>query len=85
MQAYGFEIHWERIIAPGLGKVYFRKVADRNMTGILMDLVKHAKFLLSDPDLSPYEVSLYLNKMPQCSRKEGFPIRAFQNLTLNSG
>lgn len=81
MKVYGFDFQWERIIVPSLDKVYFRKVADRNMTGILMDLTKHAKYYLSDPDLSSYEVSLRLNEMPQCSRKESFPVQAFQGLS----
>lgn len=82
MKEYGFDFHWERIIAPSSRKFYFRKVADPRMSGILTDLTRHAKYHLYD-GLSPYEASLLLNEMPQCSRKESFPIRAFQKLNIN--
>jgi hypothetical protein len=83
MREYGFDMHWERIMGPSFGKVRFRRVADRSMNGILVNLAMHAKYYLSYPDLSHYEVSLLLNEIPQCSRKETCPIQAFAQLSLN--
>lgn len=82
LHAHGFSFHYERIIVPAMGEVSLSKVGDRNMTGIMMDLVKHAKFYLSEYDLSCHEISLRLNQIPQCSRKEAFPVKAFAALPL---
>jgi hypothetical protein len=82
LHAHEFSFHYERIIVPAMGEVSLSKVGDRNMTGIMMDLVKHAKFYLSEYDLSCYELSLRLNKIPQCSREEAFPVKAFADLPL---
>lgn len=83
LHEYEFSFHYERIIVPAMSEVSFRKVGDRNMTGIMMDLVKHAKFYLSEFDDSCHELSLRLNTIPQCSRKEAFPVKAFAALALD--
>lgn len=79
-----FDLHWERIVVPSLKEIHFRKVADRNITGIMMDLVKHAKFYLSDyyDELSLYEISMRLSEIPQLSREIVFPRQAFRSLEL---
>ncbi len=82
LREYRFHFHWERILLPSLTSVYLRKVADPKMSGVLTDLVRHAKYYLSDPGITTDEASLLLNEMPQCSRKEPYTIRAFQNLSL---
>lgn len=80
----GFQVHWEKIISPSSSEVTFRKVGDRNLTGIMMELVKHAKFYLSDcyDEMTLEEVSKRLSEMPQLSRKEAFPLEAFRSLEL---
>lgn len=82
LHEYGFSFHFDRIIVPELSVVSLRKVGDRNMTGIMMDLVKHAKFYFSEFDDSCHEISLRLNQIPQCSRKEAFPVKAFAGLPI---
>lgn len=82
LREYGFHFQWERMIVPSLVSVHLRKVADPSMSGVLTDLVRHAKYYLSNPNMTPHQASLLLNEMPQCSRKEPYTIRAFQNLSL---
>ena len=81
---YGFHSVYHTHIEPHLDEVQFSKVGDRKLSGILAELVWHAKYLAKYYNHSPYELTTKLNKMPQCSRKESWPVRAFEKLLVKS-
>jgi len=79
----GFEFIFESIIAPRMGEVTFSKVGNRQLTGIMVDLVKHAKLAVERYGAAPDEIGRRLNEIPQCTQKEVFPIKAFGKLQAN--
>lgn len=80
LDLYGFDAQFQQIILPSFGNVKLRKVADKNMSGILVDLVKTSKFFIGNYGLSLRETSIRINEIPQLTRKEPFPAKAFQLL-----
>lgn len=80
---YGFGFVYEAVIAPNMRKASSSKVGDRSLNGVMVDLVKHSKSMLEVNDLSPHEVTIQLNRIPQCSRKETWPVEAFSKLQGN--
>jgi hypothetical protein len=50
-----------KLIAPGTGTVYFAKAMDRTVTGSTNEQILHAKYLLADGDMSPFDVGFQLN------------------------
>lgn len=85
LRVHHFDLHWEQIIAPAFNEAHFRKVGDSKMSGILTDLVRNAKFYLSDQyycKLTLPRLSMLLNDIPQTSRKIPFSHEAFKSLEL---
>jgi hypothetical protein len=66
---FAYELIYHTHIAPHFGEVRFSKVGNRKLSGIMAQLVWHAKFLVAHNRLSPTQ----LNNMPQCSLKEVWP------------
>ena len=71
---------FERLIAPSTARVAFSKSLNRSVTGSMNDLVSQAKFLLVEREMSPYETSLQLNKVPMSYLKYDNPRQAFLKL-----
>ena len=83
LSVYEYEFIFESLVAPQMGNVIFSKVGNRKVNGVMVDLVKHAKYYLSVDELSPLEITQRLNKIPQCSRKNPWPIKAFSELPVS--
>jgi len=84
LQQNGFDTVLEYIMAPQMDTAQFTKVGNRQITGIMADLVKHAKFYSQRFGATPYEISRTLNEMPQLTQKESSPVKAFANLQANA-
>src|SRR5690348_9708512 len=64
MAADGLEFVFRRFISPASGTVQFSKALNRSVTGSMNDLIVHAKWLLTEGELSPHDTSLRLNETP---------------------
>ena len=78
----GFEFIYERVIVPSLGSVTFSKALNRSVTGSMNDLVFMAKTRLVERDVSPYDVSFWLNEVPMSYLEMKNPRDAFQSLSV---
>ena len=76
----GFEFQFRRFIVPDMRTVRFSKLADRRVIGTMNELVKVAKYYLSEEQLSPFEASQFINKVPMSGLKYRFPREAFADL-----
>ena len=63
---YGFDSVYHTHIEPYFGNFRFPTFENRKLSGIMVDLVKHAKFLASYYDHLPFELTTKLNETPQC-------------------
>ncbi len=78
----GYGFIYERLIMPSVGHVTFSKALNRSVTGSMNDLVFLAKTRLVAREVSPYDVSLWLNEVPMSYLKMGRPKDAFQALSI---
>lgn len=76
----GFEFQFRRFIAPAAGEVRFSKLSDRRTIGSMNELVRIAKYYLSERQLSPYETAQLLNQVPMSSLTDKLPREAFAAL-----
>jgi hypothetical protein len=82
MKADGFEFIYERMIAPTTNHVSFSKALNPSVTGSMNDLVHHARFHLLEHEVSPHELSPWLNRIPMGQLKYAFPEEAFAQLKI---
>lgn len=80
MAADGQEFVYRKFIVPATGTVRFAKALDRSVTGSMNDLIFHAKVLLFERELSPFDVGFELNEMPMSVLGYHRPKDAFKNL-----
>ena len=80
---YDYEFIFRSHIAPEMGKIAFSKVASRKVNGVMVDLVKHAKYYAKVDELSPYELTQRLNRFPHCKQEHPWPVEAFAKLQIN--
>jgi hypothetical protein len=73
---------YKRLIMPSIGLVRFSKALNKSVIGSMNDLVYQAKMYLSDPTISPYEVSFKLNQTPLSILEFANPKEAFRNMNL---
>ncbi len=73
---------FERLIAPNTGKVSFSKSGDKRVIGSMNDLIHHAKYYLTEGNLSPYDVTLRLNEILMSYLKYNSPRNAFKTLKV---
>jgi uncharacterized protein DUF6933 len=88
MQDDGQESVYRRCIAPASASVRFAKALDRSVTGSMNDMIRHARYLLAEGDLSPSEVGTRLNEIPMSAlghggSRYGFPREVFRALAGN--
>ncbi len=76
----GHAFLFERLIAPSPASFAFSKALNRAVIGSMNDLVAEAKFNLIEQDMSPYDASLQLNRMPMTYLKYDNPREAFLKL-----
>jgi len=80
MQDEGLPFGYEQLIASACGTVSFSKSLNRSMIGSMNDLIRHAKFWLTERALSPRDTSSKLNVIPFSSLKYRQPREAFRGL-----
>ena len=78
----GFGFIYERLIIPAMERVSFSKALNRSVTGSMNDFVFMAKTRLIEREVSPYDVSFWLNEVPMSYIKMGRPKDAFQSLNV---
>ena len=78
----GYRFMYERWIIPSMAHVLFSKALNRSVTGSMNDLVFMAKTRLVERDVSPYDVSFWLNDVPMSYLKHGRPKDAFEALRV---
>jgi len=78
----GYGFIYERLIMSSMGSVTFSKALNRSVTGSMNDLVFLAKTRLVEEEVSPYDVSFWLNEVPMSYLKMGRPKDAFEALSV---
>jgi hypothetical protein len=78
----GFAFIYERLIIPSMERVSFSKALNRSVTGSMNDLVFMAKTRLVEREVSPYDVSFWLNEVPMSYIQMRSPKDAFQSLSV---
>jgi hypothetical protein len=76
----GFSFHYERLIAPSITCVAHSKAISQSVTGSMNDIVKHAKFHISERDLSPIECARKVSELPMKSLNYQTPIEVFKKM-----
>lgn len=76
----GFPFAFHRFVAPSSTSVLFSKALNRAVTGSMNELAYQAKGFLIEDELSPYDTSFRLNKIPMGQLKYAFPKEAFAEL-----
>jgi len=77
-----FAPFYEDHIAQYVSSATFSKALNRSVTGSMNDMIHHAKFMLTQRDLSLGEVAQILNDTPFSSLKYLSPRQAFNSLCL---
>lgn len=86
MQADCQEFAYLKLVAPSSGSVHFAKALDRTVTCSMNELIIHAKAMLVENELSPFDVGFKLNEVllsaiaSSKSEKYGRPRDAFKAL-----
>ena len=86
MQDDGQEFAYRCFVAPASGTVRFAKSLDRSVTGSMNELIIHATAMLTEGELSPFDVGSQLNDilLSSLARSEtdryGTPRAAFKEL-----
>jgi len=81
----GQEFLYRKFVAPTSGTVRFSKALNRSVTGSMNDLIRCGTLWLTERDLSPFDTSFKLNKMPMSLLKYGNPREAFKALKMEAG
>ena len=91
MEDDGLAFVYHRFIAPASASVRFAKALNRSITGLMSELIFHAKSRLADGELSPFDVGFKLNDVVTASLssskfdKYATPHEAFQDLVDGIG
>jgi hypothetical protein len=64
---------------------FFSKIIDRRILGSMNDLIFQSKFRLEEGQLTPLDVSFYLNETPMSYLEYRSPKEVFQQLLLQEG
>ena len=75
---------FERLIAPEVGRVYLSKTLSRQVSGSMNDLVRIAKFEMTERAISPFDVSFQLNMAPMSILNYDNPRKAFETLKVSN-
>ena len=59
----GFQLIRERVFLPETSSISFSKALNRSVTGSMNELVIYAQTILSEEEISPYDLSFKLNDM----------------------
>jgi hypothetical protein len=84
MEEDGFRLLYEKQVAPEAARVSFSKAFNRSVTGSMNEMAFRAKWHLIRDEMSPYDVSIILNKTPISYLKYKNPHEAFQLMIQKS-
>ncbi len=76
----GFRLLYETQVAPQTTQISFSKAANRSVTGSMNEFAFYAKWHLIRDEMSPYDVSFMLNKVPMSYLKYQYPREVFQSM-----
>jgi hypothetical protein len=90
MEADNLEFAYHRFLVPASGSVHFAKALDRSVTGSMNDMIKHARYFLTQDGQSPLDVGFRLNEIPMSALARsgstyGMPRKALQALVNSVG
>jgi uncharacterized protein (DUF2164 family) len=71
---------YENFIAPQTGRITFAKTRDRKVIGSMNEYVRTAQYYLENRDISPWEVSMMLSKMPMGAINHKYPVDAIMEI-----
>lgn len=78
----GYEFLRERAFLPQAGRISFAKALNRSVTGSMNDLIFNAQTILTESEISPYDVSFKLNEMSMSYLKYDTPRDAFGKMKI---
>ena len=78
----GNRLIFERIIAPKTGKITLSKTKSKSVLGSMNDMVKISKIYLEREEMSPWDLSERVNRIPFKAIGYKRPKEAFNNLEL---
>jgi hypothetical protein len=78
----GYELIYERIIAPSMRTIEISKALNRSVTGSMNDLEIQAKTILCGGTVSPWDVSDKLNGIPFSYLKYNRPKDMFKEMSI---
>jgi len=78
----GYHFLRGRAFLPETGTILFAKALNRSVIGSMNDLVYNAQVLLTENEISPFDVSFELNKMPMSYLNYDVPHDAFGKMGI---
>ena len=76
---------FERIIAPNSVRITFSKAINKSVLGSINDMVNMSKFVVESEDMSPFDLSDFLNNTPFKFIDYQSPLAAFKSMKLKKG
>jgi len=76
---------YERIIAPNSARITFSKTMNKSVLGSINDMVNMSKVVVERDDMSPYDLSVFLNNTPFKFINYQSPLAAFKSMKLKKG
>ena len=83
MEDDGFQLVRERVFLPETSSISFSKALNRSVTGSMNELVMYAKTILSDEEMSPYDLSFKLNDYLMSYIDYARPREAFEKMEVS--
>ena len=82
MEHDGYQFLRERAFLPETGTISFAKALNRSVIGSMNDLVHYAQVLLTESEISPFDVSFKLNEMPMSYLNYDVPRETFGKMRI---
>ena len=79
----GFQFLRERAFLPETSSISFSKALNRSVTGSMNELVTFAQIVLTEDEISPYDLSFKLNAVRLSYIKNDRPREAFEKMKIN--
>jgi len=76
---------FERIIAPNSARITLSKTINKSVLGSINDMVNMSKIIVERDDMSPFDLSDYLNNTPFKYINYQSPLVAFKSMKLKKG
>ena len=85
MEEFEGRMIFERIIAPNSDRITLSKTINKSVLGSIDDMVNMSKFVVESEDMSPFDLSDFLNNTPFKFIDYQTPLAAFKNMKLKKG